>query len=1464
MSITSKIKEDQVSLVSVGDTSTELESHASENEWDLVGVDVVPYTVKSGDTLSSIARRNGILDFMDLVYLNNECKNPLKVTYKWVHKDVFIQVGQTILIPKNVSQFNAIKNAIKSKQQAKELNQAVLQWNKKVLKQELNERIFPARPISVGMEKSLQGFLWSQQLELDSTLFTPRMVFGSKEMEEKATCSHLIKNCFAQSINPSDLKPQERAFLQTIGIDAWEFPRRAMRIWFEQKMSLMNNFQEWRITSSDPIISQEKYDDGLKRMGKYLETSWVPGSIMPIYYKFSWYKWQVAEDNAWKSEKHYNTHMSLFAGNNTISFPVSEVPDLKTGKAVPFESMTLEIQKQISNKNNAINNHKQKVDSLHTYLQKADILNTNPDLYKEYSKIDKEIEQMCLVKNDGSIVSNFSYHKMQVKHIVQTWNISYIQTQLSELLWLSFSQAQIQQLIKFQEKQDYIIRQIWFLSSNYQLGEYEYIDEKEYGKVVDGKLLKWYNDSIRKKLVLENERYSLQYKFHGADTFQDEQQSIQWRLKELDLLIQAEKEYAANQKKQIVQQLSMINEETLGLKLQQYIANITKNNQEIAYKIYTALEKRNIGALQNIWLSAEQQKNIWALQQTQEQQTDLTFELQHILWMKTPWYFPVDFSFLPESSRILQQVVVYNNQLVPLRHHQYGVNNLENLQNIQKSMSVVDFLLNFVQERADFSKSVYTSEYRKLFLNGIQKYSDLIHLKINGNNIDLVSELKKKPSEQTQVTPDDMFEITGPMMIDGLHMYNADAERVRKINARTRFFFEFAVSDKFLPTELLEPNETSSFRNLQLNDVAQHIRVKANYGLKQWETLEDKLKELIPIFEKQAFEWKKIGTPEYQALLHYYYGMQIKALQMTGYLENEKQLNPFARNVNRIIHYYDVKWIPWLYSKYIESTKENRVEAVQEKAQFRDFLDVQFFPWDTAKTIFSRIETYLEPYLWRLEYPNLDKISGLNDFLKMMFLQKFIQASIKSDKKLQDTQVLQNQFPSWVKCILHLRDVDRLLKEVYEYSSFTEYAGRLSPDDNKIIDILGLNGQQSSFIKSAMLVESYPNPRGTWMRLLGKWLIEKYPILEKIHDINSRWDLQVRFESLQSWKFSTWPSQQQLLETVQIFRRKDIVDFIHSYQIDHPESAEDIEKDKSILLRCEEILRKPNMGQQDFEQLYVLLQKLVRLDPSHIAGNTGVIWQTLLSVTWIDADKKGSTVIGKIFWASLLKYKLDDHSQKVLGFLQAGGENVSDILSDPKKRESYEKVVFLTNNLSESKVVYGLMESLLMRLIVDSNMLEKENAYVSMPELEVSASGQVQYWENTFIDHVDQMVNSLKHTQLWAKVQNGTLMPVSNRATPEQVHMYLMKKIQDFSEQVRSLRYVSNPQKYILELIYAFVWDTDLHEMLQKTSFNPVLPEDRLELSLLPREDEFIGNRFRNNFFHYVNKIQEFPIQHWK
>jgi hypothetical protein len=57
-------------------------------------------------------------------------------------------------------------------------------------------------------------------------------------------------------------------------------------------------------------------------------------------------------------------------------------------------------------------------------------------------------------------------------------------------------------------------------------------------------------------------------------------------------------------------------------------------------------------------------------------------------------------------------------------------------------------------------------------------------------------------------------------------MVNSDTDRKEKMNARTRFFFEFVASGVFLPTELLEPNKDSNFVKEKYGKITDNLKVK--------------------------------------------------------------------------------------------------------------------------------------------------------------------------------------------------------------------------------------------------------------------------------------------------------------------------------------------------------------------------------------------------------------------------------------------------------------------------------------------------------------------------------------------------------------------------------------------------------------------------------------------------------------
>ena len=123
-----------------------------------------------------------------------------------------------------------------------------------------------------------------------------------------------------------------------------------------------------------------------------------------------------------------------------------------------------------------------------------------------------------------------------------------------------------------------------------------------------------------------------------------------------------------------------------------------------------------------------------------------------------------------------------------------------------ESISAIDFILNFIQSRSDFGGSL-SDAYRKDISKGLAIYGDLLQIKVNGVPLNIIQELYvQDPKTRTMVSPEDRIEISGPMMVDGEKQPNhADPSRRETMNGRTRFFFEFFLSDVYIPTELLVP-----------------------------------------------------------------------------------------------------------------------------------------------------------------------------------------------------------------------------------------------------------------------------------------------------------------------------------------------------------------------------------------------------------------------------------------------------------------------------------------------------------------------------------------------------------------------------------------------------------------------------------------------------------------------------------
>lgn len=1262
------------------------------------------YTVKSGDTLWRIASQNGISDFRDIVSFNKEYWVHLEIVQKWKKVDVPIAVGQTLYLPNDLELFSQQIQVIKQKQYQDELNRLVSSWDREALSKELNERIFPTQPISLGMDKVLWGFLATQRASIDPIL--PRIVDSSPLMERKATCSHFVKMLLAQSVNVADLKPQERKLLETANIDAWVFPAKAMEIGFHQKFNLMKNFDGGKITSGNPIIDEAKYQSQIIQMWEYLKSSWVPGSLLPIYFKRSSYKSVVASHNEGKQDKHYNTHMAIFAGNNTLSFSASEIPEIKNGKKIPFVLDNSHILKSLETQKEL---YEQAKDKIEWHLKEIDgkiFLKDYPELEKRAHRVDERIETLYVSQEKDP--SKKDQVRTQIKELLKTKDISKIQNEIGNITKVKVSYNDIVYLVALLTQQENILQQFEAFSN-----------------------------------------------------------------------------------------------------------------------------------VQEMWLKDD--------------------------------YSLFDVRVLPPKHPLYEILIQYNNSVKQLKSSQNQIKNLEEKLDAKKGITVIDFIWNFIQSRADLSSRVFGNDFRKVVLEGLKKYWGMIEFQLNGQKIDIIWEFEKPENERIKISPQDLFDISWPMMLDGLHMKNSDGDRSEKMNGRTRFLFEFILMDEFIPTELLEPGVETGFRSIEPSSVAKNLPIKWVYDLRRDDTLEKVLKQRIPLFEKEAFQGLEPGSNEYEEKINYYYGLQIKGLQLSGYIENEQILNPLATNINRTIPYFESGSINKVFWEYIEGIKQARLQRNIERADKRDFIDVQLFPGDTSIALFSRIKWYINPYLAQWEYKNLEKIETLNPVLRFFFLQRVLELAIASTESLSHSDILANNFKFGWKFIFKVEDIDKILSEVTQMSFSQEYDGKIREIDQKVIDMVGTTKQTANLMKTALLTESYRQEGSSWTRLLAKTGLETYPIFQHLKPLNSYWDFQIRIWWLESGFSQEWPKESHLQKAFDILKRPDIVALLNEASGKSRIAKKVIASDLETIQECENILKSP---ERDYKKLVELLQNIFRIDVWSLTSFDSAkdIAKTIaLWMVGIDYRYAETNVVGKIVGAALLEDKLSNHLQKSVWYLSAANQDLWSVFSHPESMESLEKTVLLANNLWEEKVIFWLAENFLLRVIEGTKILNNEGIPLTTPEIQVNMSGAMAYGSNTFIKHIDGLFASIHTTKQWQKFmiidpKNPNKLSELSKSWELAMNNNMLKMLWyldtfyiNVLEAKKDLEVNPRNTRKLLQAIYNFVGNRELQELLKNNSFDLTQPDMRIPHQFLPTSQEFKGNSFRNVFFNYVNKVENVP-----
>ncbi|EKD66543.1 MAG: hypothetical protein ACD_49C00036G0006 [uncultured bacterium (gcode 4)] len=1286
--------------------SEEVKAWLRNSLWKIVK----PYDIKEWDNISVVANNCGLTNFEDLIIINRI----LGVEFEKKWKNIIVKKWKSIFIPKEdklaefsneVEKLRKINDILKIN---KELNKVAARISGTVTEKQLknlkkiifeNENIFPKTTKSPGISKMWQSFIDSQKYVFDED--NPRIV--DVWTQRTVSCANLIRRLLFYSISSEDLTPEENEFFRKKNIDAWMLPEELISVWFAQKMNLMDNFDPAKVGGENPIGNKEGFDKDMISLTKHLEKSWVPGSLVPFYFKYSKFKWVVADYNKWKKNKHYNTHQSLFLWNWEKIFKAFEVKNINDWKKEPFW-----IDTEASNKELNILKRKKEIQEKNLSATKLNLSNSLNDIISGKTEIiwtfDKIIDTKVVVDNNWVIDEDYK------RFIVKVAN--------------------------FENKDE---------AYNYYLTH------------------KW-------------EKFSKKYPLNKAS---------------IDRIVDL-----SNSKKKVF--------------------SVTKN--------FLVLIKA------------------WEL-------------IDRNLYKDRLAKFP----------NIIKDLDSYNASLKPKIETESQITTIEwqikDSLNWKKSQPISDYLVNFVQQRADYWSSALSDSQKWNIWENLSKFASIINIKINGKTVNLETEFKKEKSKQLVIKPSDSIEISWPMMIDGLHMVNSDSEdRAKNMNARTRFLWEFIVSGVFYPTELIEPTEKSSFYKKDFANIYSDVKMKWNYDLRVGDTIESVLKSKIPIFEKEAFDkLDKLDSnydQERKNLLQFYYAAQIKALQLSWTMQSENDLNRDAANINRPIFYFDSENIDALFNAHIKQVKESTA-FVEAEAVYADYVDIISLPWDSAKRVFYRIKKKILGLSKFKTYPNLSKISNLNDYLQMQFIAKFVERSIKS-KNIKEDDIFQWKMPQNSKFVITLEEIDKILSEITEKSFHEEI--NINPVDKGVIDIVVDNRQNENLEKIIIKKESYPTENWEGRRLflkkkLDHWLI-RWALESLVKDfslglnpnykaVSSFWDFQLRFDYLRYWYSKEWPTRQHLQDAIALFKKEEVKKFINFSEpfaksklttAQLKENKEDrinrvdnimrkgkIEEDLAKISKIEKILQKENPDKKDFSLMVELLQDLMRLDDW---GHSNIVW--------------------KIIWTSLLNDKINTHFEKLNWILLFAWEKNIDIYKDEEKMKNYENTILLMNNLWEEQMLYWLTENFIIRSLtssgiiplkdLDSLQMKQEytkNPYKNVKIFKNNLKQDIKWWfsynKTIFIEHLEQIIKKAKTSQ--------------NLSAPQKV---ILSKTEEFIEALRKNDDPISDKELSLN-IFKLLQDKELKETLKNSN---------ISTSILPESSEYTWINFRNKIFRYVNTME--------
>lgn len=239
---------------------------------------------------------------------------------------------------------------------------------------------------------------------------------------------------------------------------------------------------------------------------------------------------------------------------------------------------------------------------------------------------------------------------------------------------------------------------------------------------------------------------------------------------------------------------------------------------------------------------------------------------------------------------------------------------------------------------------------------------------------------------------------------------------------------------------------------------------------KNSQTLSENIEEVLHR-EIIGYENLNPDDPKFTEKLRRYYAIQIKALQIAGFLQDENTLNRSAVNINRAIPYYDPSNVSEVFSSYIRMKKQEMQDENTRLAEIKNFINIRTLPGDTYRQIFSSIVKYtISLGEAGQSYPHIRELSRLQDYKKRVFVERFLK-SASHEKEFDARKFLESPKP-YKAFILSLDTLESILGEMADISYLPSFPW-LSEVDQKVIELVTSDESYRQMLGNILAKESY-------------------------------------------------------------------------------------------------------------------------------------------------------------------------------------------------------------------------------------------------------------------------------------------------------------------------------------------------------------------------------------------------------